>query len=207
MRVRWGRIAVFAAIVLAHALLWRLLPALRVTEPVAPVETPLTVWMLSANPEAKSPAARRAGPSAVEPQADAKRPRRHRDSTERQPEQDRSSAPASIDWAKEAQTAAADGTTQDAEAARRSAALSRWKSHVMPSSVVPQGPQFGWDRSHTQRFETTPQGLLVMLNERCVIIINPLGVAGGCALGHIPVRGDLFDHMRDPSAPQATQGP
>jgi hypothetical protein len=134
-------------------------------------------------------------------------PRRHRDSTERQPERARSSAPALIDWAKEAEAAAADGTVRDADAWRRSAALSRWKSHVMPSPVVPQGPQFGWDRSHTQRFETTPQGLVVMLNDRCGIIVNPLAVAGGCALGHIPVRADLFDHMRDPPAPGARQSP
>jgi hypothetical protein len=206
MRVRWGRIAVFAAIVLAHALLWRLLPALRVTEPVASVETPLTVWMLSATHEPESPAARKPGPTAMTPQAGTKPRHRQRDSAEPQPERDRSSAPALIDWAKEAETAAADGTAEDTEATRRSAALSRWKSHVMPSPEVPRGPQFGWDRSHTQRFETTPQGLLVMLNDRCGIIVNPLGVAGGCALGHIPMRGDLFDHMRDPPPP-ASQAP
>jgi hypothetical protein len=77
----------------------------------------------------------------------------------------------------------------------------------MPSPAVPQGPQFGWDRAHTHRFETTPQGLLVMLNDRCGIIINPLGAAGGCALGHLPVRGDLFDHMREPRAPDGSQVP
>jgi hypothetical protein len=203
MRVRSGRIAVFGAIVLAHALLWRFLPAFRVSEPAAPAQTPFIVWMLSA-PQAHAPAARTSSSPVVTPRS--KNPHHQHDSAERQPERDRRLAPAPIDWSKEAETAAADGTARDAEAARRSAALARWKSHVMPSPVVPQGPQFGWDRSHTQRFQPTPQGLVVMLNERCALLINPLLLAGGCAVGPIPVRGDLFDHMRDPPAADGWQG-
>jgi hypothetical protein len=197
MRVRWGRGLVFAAIVVAHVLLWRLLPALRVSEPAAPAQTPLTVWMLSApTPESSPPPRGPRSPAAA--RAPAKRAPRHGDTAERAREPERSSAPHSIDWAQEAQQAAEDDAERDVEGARRSGALSRWKSHVMPSPVVPRGPQFGWDTSRTQRLRPTPQGLVVMLNERCALVINPLLLAGGCALGHIPVRGDLFDHMRDP---------
>ncbi|HEY0799610.1 MAG TPA: hypothetical protein VGD54_02135, partial [Steroidobacteraceae bacterium] len=39
-------------------------------------------------------------------------------------------------------------------------------------------------------------GLLIHINDRCVIVLIPLPF-GGCGIGKIPVRGDLLDHMRD----------
>jgi hypothetical protein len=62
-------------------------------------------------------------------------------------------------------------------------------------------PEFGWDRSHTHRVESLEGGgIVIALNDRCVLVLFPFPF-GGCGIGKIPVRGDLFDHMRD--APQA----
>jgi hypothetical protein len=64
-----------------------------------------------------------------------------------------------------------------------------------------QQPQFGWDHSHTHRIETIEGGgILIWLNDRCALVLFPLPF-GGCGIGKIPVRGDLFDHMHD--EPQA----
>ena len=40
-----------------------------------------------------------------------------------------------------------------------------------------------------------PAGLLIALGEHCVLALMPLPTVG-CALGHIPVPGNLFKHMR-----------
>jgi hypothetical protein len=56
---------------------------------------------------------------------------------------------------------------------------------------------FGWDRSHTHRVEGIEGGgILIHINERCVLVLFPLPFAG-CGIGKIPVRGDLFEHMHD----------
>jgi hypothetical protein len=57
-------------------------------------------------------------------------------------------------------------------------------------------PQFAWDLSRTQRWELAPEGgTVVRLNDRCQIIFTPLPI-GGCALGKIEARGDLFEDMK-----------
>ena len=62
-------------------------------------------------------------------------------------------------------------------------------------------PEFGWDRSHTHRVQSIEGGgIAIALNDRCVLVLIPLPL-GGCGIGKIPVRGDLFEHMHD--APQA----
>ena len=58
---------------------------------------------------------------------------------------------------------------------------------------------FAWDRSHTHRVEGIEGGgILIHINERCVLVLFPLPFAG-CGIGKIPVRGDLFDHMHEPA--------
>jgi hypothetical protein len=62
-------------------------------------------------------------------------------------------------------------------------------------------PEFGWDRSHTQRVESLEGGgLLIHINDRCVVVLLPFPLPF-CGIGKIPVRGDLLDHMHD--EPQA----
>jgi hypothetical protein len=60
-----------------------------------------------------------------------------------------------------------------------------------------QKSEFGWDRTHTRRIEPIEGGgLLIRLSDNCVLVLIPLPL-GGCSIGKTPVRGDLFDHMRD----------
>jgi hypothetical protein len=57
--------------------------------------------------------------------------------------------------------------------------------------------KFGWDISKTRRWEPAPEGgTVVRLNDRCQIVFAPLPL-GGCSLGKIEARGDLFDGMRE----------
>ena len=115
----------------------------------------------------------------------------------------RGTAPLFIDWAKEAQIAADDLVRSDADAARRAAGLSQWKSHVMPAPIAAGAPQFSWDYAATHRLESSPHGLVVNLNDRCSLLISvsAMAVMGGCKLGELPVHGNLFMHMKDEPAP------
>ena len=66
-------------------------------------------------------------------------------------------------------------------------------------------PEFGWDRTHTQRIEPIEGGgMLIRLSDHCVLVVFPLPFVG-CGVGKIPVRGDLFNHMHD--EPQAGGNP
>lgn len=57
---------------------------------------------------------------------------------------------------------------------------------------------FAWDKSHTERFSAPPGGgMLIRLSDRCEVVFLPLPT-GGCALGKIQPRGDLFDQMTGP---------
>jgi len=108
-----------------------------------------------------------------------------------------SSAPAP-DWSAHAAVAA----EQEAGAIERGRGQSR--ALAPPASAltrppVPHAPPFHWDRAHTQRVEPLATGgTLLHLNERCALVLYFVIPLAGCALGEIPARGDLFDHMRDP---------
>jgi hypothetical protein len=50
----------------------------------------------------------------------------------------------------------------------------------------------------THRIKAIPEGgLLLHLNDNCVLILFPRPVAG-CGIGKRKVNGDLFEHMHDP---------
>ena len=69
------------------------------------------------------------------------------------------------------------------------------------SSSVPTSktPEFGWDYVATHRIEAIPEGgLLLHLNDNCVLILFPLPFAG-CGIGTKKANGDLFEHMHDRS--------
>jgi hypothetical protein len=68
-----------------------------------------------------------------------------------------------------------------------------------PSASAGKTPQFGWDYVATHRIEAIPEGgLLLHLNDNCVLIFFPLPFAG-CGIGKKKANGDLFGHMHDPA--------
>jgi hypothetical protein len=68
-----------------------------------------------------------------------------------------------------------------------------------PSVPDIKTPQFGWDYVATHRIEGIPEGgLLLHLNDNCVLILFPLPFAG-CGIGKKKANGDLFEHMHDPA--------
>lgn len=191
--MRWRRATLFAAIVIAHVVVVRLLPIGRATLPEPPVQE---VWLTA--PQLREPAARpvvRAQPAGRGTGAGAAfRSQPVPPFPVPRPPNPSPAAPA-IDWGKEAAIAADDRLRLDAQASRQAAALSRWKLNALPTAVAPAASAFPWDHAHTHRFEPTPQGLLVNLSDRCVLLINPLALLGGCRLGALPVHADLFAHM------------
>ena len=111
-----------------------------------------------------------------------------------------SSAPVAIDWAKEAERAAARQIDADEAAARRAGALSAHDK--APSSLAPlppAGPQFGWSHAATHRLESFPGGIILNLTDRCAIVFAVMLIPV-CKVGDMEPRGDLFEHMDD--APQ-----
>jgi hypothetical protein len=68
-----------------------------------------------------------------------------------------------------------------------------------PSAPDSKTPQFEWDYVATHRIEAIPEGgLLLHLNDNCVLILFPLPFAG-CGIGKRKANGDLFEHMHDPA--------
>jgi hypothetical protein len=69
----------------------------------------------------------------------------------------------------------------------------------LPSAPASKTPQFEWDYVATHRIEGIPEGgLLLHLNDNCVLILFPLPFAG-CGIGKKKANGDLFEHMHDPA--------
>jgi hypothetical protein len=63
---------------------------------------------------------------------------------------------------------------------------------------------FAWDHSHTHRIEGIEGGgILIHINDHCVLVVFPLPFVG-CGIGKIPVRGDLFEHLHDAPALDAS---
>jgi hypothetical protein len=114
--------------------------------------------------------------------------------------------PAPIDWNREAEFA----IKQQAELAKATPprALDKHGAGAdFNGGLSPDGgekPEFGWDRSHTHRVESLEGGLLIHINDRCVVVLIPFPLPF-CGIGKIPVRGDLLDHMHD--EPQAQGKP
>jgi hypothetical protein len=98
-----------------------------------------------------------------------------------------------IDWAGELDRAARDAAA--AEASRKPLDFGFPHASTTPSSKT---PEFGWSYAPTHRVESMPGGgLLINLNDNCVIVISPLPFFV-CALGKKPANGDLFKHMHEP---------
>ncbi|HTB89044.1 MAG TPA: hypothetical protein VK743_13875 [Steroidobacteraceae bacterium] len=69
---------------------------------------------------------------------------------------------------------------------------------VGPGSDPGNTPEFGWDHARTRRVETIEGGgSMLWINDRCFVVLYGVIPFPMCGVGKIPVRGDLFDHMRD----------
>lgn len=114
--------------------------------------------------------------------------------------------PAPIDWNAEADRA----ITQQAQLAMAAPPRALDKHGAGADFNGGLGPDrerksdFAWDRSRTHRIEGIEGGgILIHINERCALVLFPLPFAG-CGIGKIPVRGDLFEHMHDAPALDAS---
>jgi hypothetical protein len=104
--------------------------------------------------------------------------------------------PTPIDWASELARTGREAATEESVQKSREFGFSH-------RSAPPAGkpPQFGWDYAATHRIESLPEGgLLVHLNDNCVLVLFPLPFAG-CAIGKRKANGQLFDHIRDHEQP------
>jgi hypothetical protein len=205
--MRWRRAVLFALIVAAHALIVWLFPSGRAPRDLSG-EEPSFATLLSPESVHERPLAQ------IKPSAQRLPPARAIPNhlgvqTEPPPSQDASTAAAFTDWAKEARIAADDTVTSDATVARRTAAFSQWKTRVIPAPPARAAPTFAWDYAAIHRLESSANGLVINLNDRCSLLISLslMAVMGGCKLGELPVHGDLFMHMRDPQPPDALRQP
>jgi hypothetical protein len=98
------------------------------------------------------------------------------------------------DWAGELSRAAKDAVSNSLAQKPRDFGFPR-----LPSAPAGKTPQFGWDYAATHRIEAIPEGgLLLHLNDNCVLILFPLPFVG-CGIGKKKPNGDLFEHLRDPA--------
>jgi hypothetical protein len=99
------------------------------------------------------------------------------------------------DWASELSRAARDAASDTSTQKPRDFGFPH------PSSAPAKAPEFGWDYAATHRVESIPEGgLLLHLNENCVLVLSPLPFVG-CEIGRKKANGDLFEHMQDPLQP------
>ena len=142
-------------------------------------------------------------PRAAGPEWDRRRPARH-PRVQQQPVRTEEPTPgvslaprASIDWLAEGADAAARQVEGSAQHKRQARALEPDTSMFAPAPA--KRPGIAWDYAATHRVEPIG-GLTTVLhvNDNCVVVMFVvIPFVGGCALGKIPARGDLFDHMHD----------
>jgi hypothetical protein len=93
--------------------------------------------------------------------------------------------PQNLDWAAAAERAAAR-ISQDTPAP---------DVHTAPHTPI---KPFAWDKAHTERWSpATGGGTTIRLGDHCEVTFLPLPV-GGCLIGKIEPRGDLFEEMKRP---------
>jgi hypothetical protein len=203
------RIAIFLAVVAAHIGLIGLFNISRTTHSAAVAEDRrMTVVLLSMPPTYK-PLELPTHPASSNPKTGdgvsphQAKPEIARDPTTSPQENDASSkvAPAAIDWATQAQLAAArqvDSLEQSHQPDRGFPSTGLMRD----SPKETHKPDFGWSHSRTNRIEQLPQGgTLIWINERCAIVFSGFVLLPACQLGKIEARGDLFEHMQPPAQP------
>jgi hypothetical protein len=114
--------------------------------------------------------------------------------------------PATIDWNAEAALTAKQHAQSAAAPPPRALdkRLAGMYIDVGPGLDQGNAPEFAWDHPRTHRVEALEGGggSLLWINDRCFIVMAGLIPFPMCGVGKIPARGDLFDHMRDPQAPE-----
>lgn len=110
--------------------------------------------------------------------------------------------PAPIDW--NAEAALTIKQREQAAAAPQPRALDRHAPGTdFYGGLDPDlgaAPEFGWDHARTHRLEPMDGGgAILWINDRCFVVLYGVIPFPMCGVGKIPVRGDLFDHMRDPN--------
>ncbi|HEX3836036.1 MAG TPA: hypothetical protein VHW25_03660 [Steroidobacteraceae bacterium] len=113
-----------------------------------------------------------------------------------------------IDWAKEAERAAADSIEAAARTRRNAFGPSAARPHVSVAEPYATRRQFNWDYASTHRFVALPQGgTLINITDRCSLFFSLPILMGSCRIGKIESRADLFTHMRDPVAAEDSSSP
>jgi hypothetical protein len=188
----------FIAVLATHAVLLVVLVAMRVTvTPIMEVEMSAEFFPVppsedrSASTPARAPRA-----------AGVRHTQAHDAGADREAlparRKEEGSAPVGIDWAQEAERAAARQIDADEAAARRAAAFSPRKGtlHAL-EPAAPLKPPFGWSYARTHRVEALPGGGIIFnLNDRCAIVFAVMLIPV-CKVGALEPRGDLLQHMRD----------
>jgi hypothetical protein len=99
-----------------------------------------------------------------------------------------------VDWNAELERAGKDNSLLEPGPARRDFGF----PHRSASAAKPA--EFGWDYAATHRVESLPGGgLLINLNDRCVLLLAPLPFAL-CGIGSKKANGELFEHIQDAAA-------
>jgi hypothetical protein len=100
-----------------------------------------------------------------------------------------------VDWNAELQRAGKDHSLREPDPALRDFGFPH-----RPAPAAAKSREFGWDYAATHRVESLPEGgLLINLNDRCVLLLAPLPFAF-CGIGTKKANGDLFEHMQDAAA-------
>lgn len=98
-------------------------------------------------------------------------------------------SPSASDWRSAGERVAASVAAADGISVRAFGTTKR------PLGKQLKALPFAWDKTHTQRVETLPEGgIRIRLSDRCGMVFAPLPV-GGCSLGKVAARGDLFAGM------------
>jgi hypothetical protein len=109
-----------------------------------------------------------------------------------QSDEEDNSIHAAPDWTEELQLVAQDAVAKELAQKRHELDF----AHAFPAQPK-KSQQFAWDYAATHRIEAIPGGgMLLHLNDNCVLIIFPLPFIG-CAIGKHPANGDLFQHRHD----------
>ena len=203
LKRRRMRVATFVIVLIVHAGLLLVFATLRqsATRPIETEASPVVFFLPSAPQSAL--AARN---------EDWTQPKRRRRATQPSaaafprppaPESTAITPAPALDWRGELQIAANSELEREELRRQQPALLAPHDfSGVKPGSTDNSKHEFGWNHAATHRIEAMPGGgLLININDRCVIawMIFPFPA---CRIGKIPVRGDLFDHLKDAPAPR-----
>jgi hypothetical protein len=205
------RAAVFLVVLAIHVALFFVFAVFRNLTPRSSAQPPSTV-VFFVPPTAHStpgqvavPHPNTPGTAAVRPRPVPQQPAAVPDSPllpAPEPDSNAITEPTVPDWRQELQVAA-NNQLESAERKRQQPSpLSPHDfSRVMPGSTDSPRQDPIWNYAATHRVEELPfGGLVININDRCAMILAPLPF-GGCRIGKIPARGNLFDHMKDTPEP------